>query len=304
MDAVERDRAGDDDDDVVVGTKRKRRGEQQLDGGGLAIDIGGAVLKIQPAKIWQKFATAHPQQTSSLTNAFARYALSGLCQRLLWNSTAMPAETPEFWCNQCGEAFALSVKKDSDNVQFTTFLRHIRNKHSAYVLPCDIVKAKNPFATASAAAAKRAEDAEEEIPGAPAVAASGHPLFDDDVALKKYLTTLVACSYLADGEPANTISHIGERYKLGQLACTIKPDYAGGMPSWYQVDKEMVARANAHIALLTADIAGMHVHEFITARYSLIVDKWDDDYGNDVLGVVVRWLDRCVAGHNVVRCIG
>ena len=97
--------------------------------------------------------------------------------------------------------------------------------------------------------------------------------------------------YLADGQPAQTIERVGERFKLLQLATAIKPGYDGGLPSYYYIDKKMVERANAHLELLKGAVKTSVTHAYIPNRYSLIVDKWDDGFGHDILGVVARWFD-------------
>jgi hypothetical protein len=290
-----RDRSLDDDDDNThSGSKRRRRpAAQEINQSGLALASNGQALLIQPHAVWQAYAKANPDMTTNRPTAFERYELCGLFQALPWNSAELPLKMPQFWCNACQQIIALSVKTGTTIVQFSTLMRHLRLKHARYLLLRDVEKGSDPFTMAAAAAQRKTEDATEEIPGV--TSGAGEPsssVFNDDKALKALLTTLAASGYLADGEPANTISHIGERFKLQSLAKLLKSDYAAGLPSWYLIDKEMVALARSHLEILKKSIATMHVHEFITARYSLIADKWDDDYGNDILGVVIRFLDK------------
>ena len=73
-----RDRLLDVDESGSSTCKRKQREATTLSDIGLAIDNKGSVLTVQPHAVWKAFALAHPELTSSLTVASARYELSGL----------------------------------------------------------------------------------------------------------------------------------------------------------------------------------------------------------------------------------
>ena len=171
-------------------------------------------------------------------------------------------------CHSCGcsalmKGYSLLVPWSPLEGQFAVLLRNLRKMHTRnmlcpvrpqtlHVLPRDADKtAADPFAAAAAAAWRKAEDADEGILTAGAIVPTGGTMGSvhmDDAATKKLLTVSAAAGYIADGTPANTIAHLGERFKLLTLARDIKPDYMGGIPSWYLIDKQMMGRAATHLA--------------------------------------------------------
>jgi hypothetical protein len=279
---------------TVSGAKRSRDEASSfriVDGFAVAHCAAGATpkpLSVQPPSVFQ--ALAVERRLDEEKNAFDRYKLSGLVE-MSTRDPANPKQSPTFYCNGCGDNFSLSVST-SGSLQYSALLRHLRSKHPLYVLPKDADAGKDIFAATSEHAAEREAREAERAEARDAKPAAETLAVLDKKAVFDTLTSLWAEGYLVDGKPAHSISHLGERRAFLQLANLLNPSYDGGVPSYYHIDKRMVAAANQHMATIKKTVALLwEKHRgFIPLRYGLRIDKWSDGNSNDILGVVVNWV--------------
>jgi hypothetical protein len=263
---------------TAAGDKRSREGFA-LNETGLAVDFEGKLLSVQPPDVFAQYMRGHK---GAPANAHERYEASGIFQTL--DTPTDASKSARIWCNICASAIACHV--DKGKVQTTTKLRHLRTMHKDFVLP---EEAKTPF-TVAAAAAAAAEAAAAAAAATAAPKPAPVPSISDDALFDK-LADLIAAKNLADGLPANSVSHVGQRYELMELVNLIKPDYAKGIPSRQTVDVRMTQMAKGYMDGLGESIKLPVFDGWLPSKFSLIIDKWDDGYGNDILGVVVKYVD-------------
>lgn len=283
--------------------KRARNAESA--GPAYELDMTGAPLRMQPLRVWKDYSRTLAADEVKRLNVFDLYEPSGLYQQLQsFDSTVTPPVAPTMWCNACRTTIALSLHGNGKTVQYSALSRHTRVKHPEYLLEAD---KGTPFEAAAAAAAATAVI---DLEGGGSSSSSSKlpsggnarllPLADDDIF--KNMRKVVGQAFLADGRPANAINHPGMRHLLMKMALMIKPSYALGVPSRYFVDKDMMETAENLLALLKAKFAPINkkYKRWLKSQYSLLVDKWDDGNGNDVLGVTVRFVDAGFKFHSDV----
>ena len=271
-------------------------GEQHwVDEGGFAVASDGSRLRVQPAKV---FLAMPPGDILA-----ERYQKAGIFQLLPCNLHL--DEKPKAWCNMCGCDVALHTKKNTAGqltVQYSGLAHHIISRHPAYLTAAD-VKDKNPWQLAALNAAVEKRPRTDDAAGRGAVSR------DDDLSIvesKEIVTELTALMLVVDGQPANSIAHLGLRHLLTTLARQRCPEFSSGdLPSYYLVDKMMVELAEKHFKRVASEIKK---HTAPVRWYpiggTVIVDGWDNSYGKNLLGVVVQLITECVLYACSTRPVG
>ena len=253
------------------------------DAEGFALDAAGARLAIQPADVSLRVAKNKGLQDGSV-NQLERYKMLTLVQELASdpNGKSVP-----FWCNLCQSVIAGSRATVGGAVQASAIMRHLRAKHKVYVLPVDLDG--DFFAEAAAAAAAAAAAVKPGSLVGMAIKPTVIERSDDDIF--EHLKVLLGTGYVADGVPANTVAHIGERWKMLEMIRFFKPSYGKGMPSYYFVDQSMQHMAEQHLLTLLDKLVAATKTDYLNMKaFSITIDGWDDGAGNDVLGGCVRAL--------------
>ena len=211
------------------------------------------------------------------------------------------------YCVRCTKFFACSGVR-AGTTSWSRLGDHVLEKHPD-MLPAKVLK--EAAAEAEKAAAKKAAAAffkppadKAAIGGAgaasvaaarPSGAAAARPAAAGDAAdVEEWLSDLVAKMLVVDGLPANTISHLGLQHLYAEVGKRLAPGKVIKPPSYYITSKKMVsfaAEAAAKARSGTRAHGELLFQRILRAQYGLMVDKWKDAAGNEVLGVVVHFID-------------
>jgi hypothetical protein len=206
------------------------------------------------------------------------------------------------YCNSC-TCTITAVDNGSGSTSWANVTRHCKTVHPNIWAAADAVMAlgsRNLFAETAAAAAAAAVKAA----SAPAVGGAGGggraggsgAAGASLAAVIGKLLDIFGIMLLTDGQPAHSMLRVGLKYAFEEIVRLVMgdPTLVVSAPSYYKTDKVMVKKARELVDVIQAQVrahATALYEGYLPTRYALLVDKWLDAAGNEILGIVIRYID-------------